>query len=445
MGKIHLSEKNVLFIFFISIITLGTILLLLPVSWTGEKSLGFIDALFTSVSAVCVTGLASVNTDNFSYFGKAVLLLLIQTGGLGLIAFSTMYLALPRQRLSIVNTNIIKNYFTQESVVSPRYIIKIILQLTLIIELTGALFLFIGFSKAGTGTPFYHALFHSVSAFCNAGFSSFPNGLEDYRSDSLVSITIMILIITGGMGFMVLKELIKKAKDPSARLSLHSKVMLTASAFLILSGALFYYIFEYTNTTMEGLTWYEKILPSFFQSVTTRTAGFNTIPQGEMTIPSKIISFGYMLIGGGSGSTAGGLKVTTAFLLLLVLIKGLDNKKGITVFNRTISVNCLGRAAIFFCKALALLFVAIVGISLSEYYLGSAEIGFLDIAFESFSALATVGLTLGITGDLNVYSKLILIFTMFAGRIGLFSLILHSHTDTAERLVKYPEGEVLIG
>ena len=219
---------------------------------------------------------------------------------------------------------------------------------------------------------------------------------------------------------------------------------LLCTAILILSGTVLFYIFEFNSDSFQGLTWFQKILPSLFQSVTTRTAGFNTVSQNELTMSSKALSLGFMLIGGGSGSTAGGIKVTTAFLLLCVLIQGLDEKKGVTIFNRKINSILLTRAGIFFGKAIFIVFLTILSLLIAESFYGD-RFSFMEITFESFSAIATVGLSLGITEDLSNLSKIILACTMFAGRIGLFSLILPTREITLERSIEYPEGEILIG
>lgn len=444
MKRIYLKERHILFLFFISIIIIGTLLLFLPLSWKSGTHYTIIDALFTSVSAVCVTGLSTVDITNMSGFGRLVLLLLIQIGGLGLITFSSMFLALPRKKLTLANTKIIQNYFTNEEIVDPKYIIKIVLRFTLSIELLGAIFLYFSFKDLGLDNPVFSSIFHSVSAFCNAGFSTIPGGLSIFKNQMFGSVTFMLLIITGGMGFMVLQDLFDLIRLKDVVLLLHTKIMLISTLVLLLSGSILFYIFEFNNTTMEGLTWSQKILPAIFQSVTTRTAGFNTIDQGAMTMPSKAISLGYMLIGGGSGSTAGGLKVTTAFLIFCVLIQGLNDKKGIRVFNRKISSINLTKAGIFFGKAITIVFLTILGLSISESFYGN-KFSFMDLTFESFSAIATVGLSFGITPDLSVYSKIILVFTMFAGRIGLFSLILPTNEIKLDRTIEYPEGEVLIG
>jgi len=444
MRRIYLKERDILFLFFISIIILGTILLFLPIAWQSDKEYTFVDSLFTAVSAVCVTGLSTVDIIGMTYFGKIVLLILIQVGGLGLITFSSMFLALPRKKLTLANTKIIQNYFTNEEIVDPKYIIKIVLRFTIIIELLGAVFLFFSFYRLGIENPIFSSIFHSVSAFCNAGFSTIPGGLEVFRNQAFGSVTFMLLIVTGGMGFMVLQDIFDLIRLKDVVLLLHTKIMLISTLILIVGGGLLFYIFEYNNITLDGLTWSQKILPALFQSITTRTAGFNTINQGDMTMPSKAISLGLMLIGGGSGSTAGGIKVTTAFLILGVLVQGLNADKGLTVFKRKISSINLTKAGIFFGKAIIIVFMSILGILIAESFYGS-KFTFMEITFESFSAIATVGLSLGITSDLSIISKLIIIFTMFAGRIGLFSLIIPVNEIKIDRIINYPEGEVLIG
>lgn len=439
----YIKERDILFIFFISIIVFGSILLSLPFSWKPGVQYHIIDSLFITVSAVCVTGLASVDINYFSPFGKIILLLLIQVGGLGLITFSSMFLALPKKRLSLVNTKLIQNYFTNENIVDPKYIVKVVLRLTIIIELIGAIFLYISF-KDKIAHPVFTAVFHSVSAFCNAGFSTIPGGLVTFRDNLSVNLTFMLLIITGGIGFMVLWDLFDLLIGKDFILLLHTKIMLISTFVLILSAALLFYIFEYSNPEIIDLSWNEKILPAFFQSITTRTAGFNTLDQSLLSMPSKAITLGLMLIGGGSGSTAGGIKVTTAFLILYGITQGLNDKKGITIFNRKISSINLTKAGLFFVKAIVIVFLTILGLLIVESFYGN-RFSFMEISFESFSAIGTVGLSLGITGKLSVFSKLILIFTMFAGRIGLFSLILPVNEVKFDRTVEYPEGEVLIG
>lgn len=444
MNKLYLNERDILYIFFIFVIIVGTLCLFMPFSWKIGFKPSFVDAMFTAVSAVCVTGLSTVDIVNMTIFGRIILLLLIQIGGLGLITFSYMFLALPRRKLTLANTKLIQSYFIKDRIIEPIHIIKIVLRFTLVLEFIGAIFLYFAFRKHSIDNSAFNAVFHSVSAFCNAGFSTLPNGLEIFRDDLFSNITFMTLIITGGLGFMVLMDIYHLFIGREVTLLLHTKIMLLSTAFLILVGGILFYIFEYNNIIYEGLTWNQKIIPSFFQSVTTRTAGFNTVDQSSLSLSSKALSIGFMFIGGGSGSTAGGIKVTTAFLLVCVLIQGLNDNKGVTIFNRKIDSSQLTRAGIFFGKAIVIVFFTILGLLITESFYGD-KFSFIELAFESFSAIATVGLSLGITGELSLISKIILICTMFAGRIGLFALILPSNQIKISKNIEYPKGEVLIG
>lgn len=435
------SGKLLFFSYFIVNIFLGSILLRLPLSWNGSSSIHYIDALFTSVSAVCVTGLTTVNTSDFSRFGQTVILFLIQAGGLGIITFSTIYLALPGSRVSLKNSKIIKEYFITDSNLTPRDIVKAILTVTLFTELTGMIMLFIAFSREDIQNPLYSSLFHSVSAFCNAGFSLFPDSLESFRNNVLVNITIASLIVIGGIGFMVISDINMFISGKRKKLRVHSKLMLIATASLILLGAIVYGILEW-NGVFAGMPLKEKIMPIFFQSITTRTAGFNSVRQADLTSSSKFFSLLLMFIGAGSGSTAGGIKVSTAFILFIILFKGVNNSGEVRLFNRRLTSDNLTRAALFFVKAVFIVFISIFLLLFFEAGNGYSQ---LNIIFESFSALGTVGLSTGITPQLSMAGKLVIIATMFAGRVGLFALIMPMHVSYKDRFVDYPKGEVLIG
>ncbi|MDA3808998.1 MAG: TrkH family potassium uptake protein, partial [Spirochaetaceae bacterium] len=407
----------------------------------GDIPLRYIDTLFTAVSAVCVTGLTTVSTSEFSLFGPILILLMIQAGGLGIITFSTIYLALPGSRISLQNSNIIKEYFIMDTNITPKEIIRAILTVTIITELIGMALLYTAFIKEDVTNPLFTSIFHSVSAFCNAGFSLFPDSLESFRNNDLVTITIAILIIIGGIGFMVISDIRQLFNGDKRRLRLHSKLMLIASASLIVFGAVVYGIFEWNNafSNMEAK---DKILPIIFQSITTRTAGFNNIPQSDLSPVSKFFTLLLMFIGGGSGSTAGGIKVSTAFILFIILFKGVDNKGEIRLFNRRLISDNLTRAALFFVKAVFILFISII---LMVYFESGKSFSQLDIIFECFSALGTVGLSTGLTPYLSIGGKLIIIATMFAGRVGLFALIMPMNVRTKDRFVEYQKCEVFIG
>jgi trk system potassium uptake protein TrkH len=397
--------------------------------------------LFTAVSAVCVTGLATVGTNEFSRFGQIIILILIQAGGLGIITFSTIYLALPGSRVSLKNSKIIREYFLMDSDITPKDIVKSIITVTFLTEFLGMVLLFIAFDKEGIQHPLFTSLFHSISAFCNAGFSLFPDSLESFRNNWLVNISIALLIIIGGIGFMVISDINQFLKGKKRRLRFHSKLMLIASVSLIFIGALIYGILEW-NGILSGLNTTEKILPILFQSITTRTAGFNSVPQGDLSSVSKFFTLLLMFIGGGSGSTAGGIKVSTAFILFIILYQGVDDSGEIRLFNRRLSADNLTRAALFFVKAVFIVFLSIMFLIYFESDKGFSQ---LDIIFECFSALGTVGLSTGLTSSLSNAGKLVIIATMFAGRVGLFALIMPMNVKSKDRFIDYPKGEVLIG
>lgn len=435
------SGKIFFFGYFILNILLGSLLLELPIAWHGNSPLRFIDSFFTSVSAVCVTGLATVYTDDFSRFGQVVILLLIQAGGLGIISFSTIYLALPGSRVSLKNSKIIRGYFIMDSNISPKEIVRSILTVTVVAEMSGTLLLYLAFYRGDIPSPLFAALFHSVSAFCNAGFSLFPDSLESFRNNSLVILTISLLIIVGGIGFMVISDINQYLKGEKRRLRFHSLLMLVASFSLIFLGALIYGFLEWNNS-LGGLEAEQKILPILFQSITTRTAGFNSISQAELSPLTKFFTLLMMFIGGGSGSTAGGIKVSTAFILFVIIFKGLNDSGEVRLFKRRLSSEYLTRAALFFVKAV---FIVFLSIFLMMYFESGKGFSQLDIVFECFSALGTVGLSAGLTSYLSDAGKLVIIATMFAGRVGLFALIMPMHFSYNDRFVDYPKGEVLIG
>ncbi|MDC7233849.1 MAG: TrkH family potassium uptake protein [Spirochaetales bacterium] len=444
MKRTYLSDKQILLLYFLFLIASGTGLLLLPSSFRTGR-LGILDALFTTVSAVCVTGLSTVPTGDFSFSGQIILLCLIQAGGLGFITFSTLYLFFPGSRLSFSNRAIIQEYYGSENIQKPRKIIRRILTFTLLIELTGMLIMYPGMVRQGVENPVFASVFHGISAFCNAGFSLYSDSLTRFASNPAVMTGISFLIITGGMGFMVLWNLFQMVRTSGKRkLKYHSKVMLFFTAALLLLGFLIFFFME-RNRLLAGLSLPEALGAALFQSITTRTAGFNTVDQAGFSMPSYLLNIVLMLIGGGSGSTAGGIKVTTMFLLLLIFIKGIDDRGEISFLQRRISRDLLGKAGLYFLKALAILFVSLFLVTLFESFSWNSTAGFQAILFECVSALGTVGLSMGITSELSDLSQLVLICTMFAGRIGLFAIIIPVVTPETVYNIRYPEAEVLIG
>ena len=446
MKRHTLSNRQLLYLYFSSIILVGFFFLSLPISYRSGFPVPMIDRVFTAVSAVCVTGLATFPTEDLSRAGQGALLFLIQLGGLGYIAFTTLFLFFPGMRFSFRDSSIIEQYFGDSRVLKPKRIIRNILGMTFFLELTGAVILFGGMKRSGVESPVFSAVFHAVSAFCNAGFSLYPDSLTRFSANPLVIGGVSLMIVTGGLGFMVLWNLGKKLRAPgSVRLMYHSRVMLVLTPLFIVAGFFFYFVQERSGA-FSGMGAGEAAGAALFQSITTRTAGFNTVDQGDLSLPSLFITLFFMITGGGAGSTAGGLKVTTIFLLSLILIKGVDDHGEVTFLQRRISRDRLYRAGVYLMKASAILFISILLILLVEDSYWGSSIGFLEILFEGFSALGTVGLSMGITAQLHSLSKIILIFTMFAGRIGLFAMIMPpAYEQEVQKYIRYPKGEVLIG
>ncbi|MDC7220528.1 MAG: potassium transporter TrkG [Spirochaetales bacterium] len=443
------SESVIIFSYFIFMILLGSLLLSLPSSWKGEDDLAYSDALFTSVSAVCVTGLAVVDTASYTKSGQIILLCLIQLGGLGIVTFSTLFLIIPGLRMSMNRSQILLDFNPEKGRRDPRRIIRIIILYTLAIEGIGAFILSRLFRARGVPEPVFTGIFHGISAFCNAGFSRFSNSLEDFALDLPVNLTIMGLIITGGLGFMVIRDLTRRVFVPGHRLRYHTKLMVIATGALILGGALFFFITEGSGVfaLYEGhrTTPGERVLLAFFQSITERTAGFNSIPQGEISLPGQVFSLMLMIIGGGSGSTAGGIKVTTALLIFFVMTNNLNTRGEVRFFKRRIPAELIARAGLFFLKAMGFLFVTLLALLVTERNNPQVAGNLTALIFETFSALGTVGLSHGITPLLTTTGKAVIIITMFAGRVGLFTMILPRRDRQKERHIDWPTGEVLIG
>lgn len=440
------SERLVLYSYFLGLILLGTLLLSLPVSWSGAGGLSRVapvDAFFTAVSAACVTGLITIDTSLWSRAGQVIILMIIQAGGLGIITFGMLYLVLPKARISLKNSKIIRESFVAEQMPRARQMLRSIFLTTILVELIGAVLLTLGFLRAGTSAPLFEGLFHAVSAFCNAGFSLFSDGMVGFRSNLLVNFTLIGLIIVGGIGFMVIRDLRRKFLDWKRPLLFHSRIMLLSVPTFIIIGLVGYLFLDSTGV-FSSLSWGERILAALFQSVTTRTAGFNTVDQASLSVTSRWLTYVLMLIGGGSGSTAGGIKASTAFILLIVLFRGVNEKGDIRILRRRINSADVSRASMFFLKAISLLFTSILLLGIIEH---PSTSGFTasELVFESVSAMGTVGLSMGITSALSVGGKLVVAATMFAGRVGLFSLVIRTGRDRTDALIEYPKGEVLIG
>ena len=438
-------DKAQLFSYFFFISFAGAALLCMPWAYSSGHPARFIDALFISVSAVCVTGLSTLNMNLFSPAGFIVIMALIETGGLGIITFVSMYLVIPRKKVSLVNRSMISDFYIDDVEFEPRRILRNIITLTVALELLSAFILFFCFKNAGSSRPFLDAIFHSVSAFCNAGFSTYNDSLAGFMGQPILLIVVLTLIVLGGIGFMVITDVIERLSNRKTRLSLHTKIVLITTFGLIFGGTLCFFLLE-GDASMKGFSIPDRILASLFQSITPRTAGFEVVSGKSMTLVSSTITIILMFIGGSPGSIAGGIKTTTFFIVFLYAIRGNAERGGINVMKRNIDTGTLEKALGIIIKSLMIVVVAILALLISES--GSVARGVcseLDLVFETVSAFGTVGLSLGATPNLTDAGKIIIICTMFIGRTGIFAMALGSVRRERERYFEYPSANIMVG
>ena len=422
------------------VITIGTILLNLPSASSTAKSIGFINALFTATSATCVTGLIVLDTGkDFSIFGQLVILILLQCGGLGIMTMSTMLAFLAGKRISLRQRLIMQESLNQFSIGGLVRLAKYILIFTAVIEIAGTAILFFCWQRSCSPLQaLYLAVFHSISAFCNAGFSLFSDSIMRYKGDLIVNLTFMILIILGGIGFLVLLELFQYGKNRT--LSLHTKLALNISLILILIGAVIIFFIEFNNpSTLRDLNFTEKIYGSIFQSVTARTAGFNTIHIGSMQNATLFLIIILMFIGASPSSTGGGVKTTTFGLFILYIWSSLKGKEEIQIFKRRVSQDIIPKVLTLISLSLGLVITMTI---LLSYVEGE---DFIKVLFEVVSAFGTVGLSTGITSSLSIAGKIIIIITMFTGRIGPLGLVLSLIQKREPEMIRYPEEKIMVG
>ncbi|MBU1036055.1 TrkH family potassium uptake protein, partial [bacterium] len=414
-----LSPPQVLLFGFLTVIIIGAILLNIPAASSTGNSVGFINALFTATSATCVTGLIVLDTGkDFSTFGQLVILILLQCGGLGIMTMSTMFAFLAGKRISLRQRLIMQESLNQFSIGGLVRLAKYILIFTAVIEIVGAVILFFCWQRIYSPLQaLYLAVFHSISAFCNAGFSLFSDSIMRYKGDLIINLTFMILIILGGIGFLVLLELFQYGKNGT--LSLHAKLALKISFILILIGFTIIFFIESNNpSTLRDLNFPEKIYGSIFQSVTARTAGFNTIHIGSMQNATLFLIIILMFIGASPSSTGGGIKTTTFGLLILYVWSSLKGKEEIQILKRRISQDIIPKVLTVITLSLGLVITMTILLSYVE------RENFIKVLFEVVSAFGTVGLSTGITSSLSIAGKIIIIITMFTGRIGPLGLAL---------------------
>lgn len=438
------SPTRLIALSFILVILMGTILLCLPVSSrTGEWNTP-LNALFTATSATCVTGLIIADTyTNWSIFGQIVILLMIQIGGIGLMTIISMFFILAKKKLNLQERMLLMQAAGNIQVSGMVKLLKRILIGTAIFEGIGTLFLAVRFiPKMGIGQGIYYSIFHSISAFCNAGFDLMGkytpfSSFTSYADDWLVNLTLASLIIIGGIGFLVWED-IWKNKLHFRRYSLHSKLVLITTAIVLVAGTIGYFFFE-ANYTMSGDGIGERILKSFFASTTMRTAGFNTIDYNKMSHASFLLSDTLMMIGGSPGSTAGGIKTTTIAIILISTITMARGNEDTTVFKKRLGKDLVKQAAIILLVYLA---YVILGTMLICHIEG---LSMHTVQFEVISAVCTVGVTSGITPKLSSLSHIILILLMYCGRIGGFSLMLILGKSKKQPPLKRPKEKILIG
>ncbi len=443
----NMSRSQTMAFGFLIVIFVGTALLMLPVSNSDGQWGSFMEAVFTATSATCVTGLVVVDTfQNWTIFGQIVILIMIQIGGLGFITISVMFSVFMKKKIGLARRNLIQESVSAMSLAGVVKLVRNIIKGTIFFEGVGAVLLSIRFiPRFGFAKGIYYGIFHSVSAFCNAGFDLMGCdekylSLVSFYDDFIVNIIIMALIILGGIGFIVWQDIYNN-KLKFKRYCLHTKIVLIATAVLIIAGAAGYWGFE-RNNLMAGMNWYEKIMTSLFASVSARTAGFNTIDLGAMTQGSKMLTVVLMFIGGSPGSTAGGIKTTTIVVFIAYIWSNIHNASGCNILGRRIGDEDIKKANLVLGLNLGLAIAAVLAILMS---CGTKVFETEDLLLEVFSAIGTVGLSTGITRQLNLFSKIVIMLLMYCGRIGSMTFALTFAYKKESVPLLYPEEHINVG
>jgi trk system potassium uptake protein TrkH len=443
--RLKLQPAQVVLLSFCGWILLGALILMLPVSSTPGKSLSFIDALFMSTSATCVTGLATVSlVDDLSIFGQMVLLVLLQVGGLGIMTLSSSIAVIMGRNLQMREQVIMQDVLDTSSSQELLGLVVDIIRFTFVIEFIGALLLTIGFYQEGfeIGQSMYYGFFHAISAFCNAGFALWNNNLEDFKFVPLIHFTIAGLIILGGIGFSVMKDMagMLQQRRTFRSLTVHTKIVLVTNTVLLLFGTLYFFFGEFLHSFQDFSNW-EKFQLAFFQSTTTRTAGFNTLNLTSLQPHCIYMMILLMFIGASPGSTGGGVKTTTFAVLLQSVTTTLKGKQEVEFFERKVPAQTV-------VKSIAIFIISLIVVSVGVLVLVRVEPdkSFLSLLFEVVSAFGTVGLSLSVSPFLSVMGKLCIITMMYLGRVGPLTLVLAVGSRVVlPSKVEYPEGKVLIG
>ncbi|WP_099321416.1 TrkH family potassium uptake protein [Anaerococcus sp. Marseille-P3625] len=430
----------ILSIGFFVLISIGGLILSTPYVTRNGKATGIIDAFFVAASASCVTGLTPVNTAyHWNSLGHVVIIILIQIGGLGIMSLATLIPLLLRKKIGLKSRQILKEQFNIDSLSGMINLFKYVLLFTILTEVLGAIFLAIRFvPQYGFGKGVWFSIFHSISAFCNAGFDILGDSIYPLRSDALVNTTIMLLVIIGGLGFMVTSEIYYRKNFQ--KLSTHSKLVILITIALILVGALgFYFLESIEGGVLEGEGFKGSIFESFFQSVVARTAGFYSVNLSKIKESTALLLICLMFIGGSPGSTAGGIKTTTFGVLVIATISVIKKEKEPIIFKRSISDQSIKKALSIFLISLAIVILVSFVISVTDGF------KFIDILYETVSALATVGASRGITESLSNIGKVLIGLCMYLGRIGPMTMALAFGLKAEDKMIKYPEGMISLG
>ncbi len=441
----HISTSRFIFIGFLFTIVMGGLVLMLPFASAEGKVTSFIDALFTSTSATCVTGLVVQDTATYwSGFGQAVILFLIQIGGMGVITIALLLTMMSGRKISLR-----QRVLMQEAISAPKMggIVKLtgfIFKAIILIEVLGAVFMFPVFYKEfGFIKGIWYALFHSISAFCNAGFDLMGvkgkySSLTTLSGSVTVNVVIMMLIVIGGLGFITWED-IRKHKYHISKYRMQSKVILSVTLLLIIVPTIYFYVCEFSRGIWGDMSESNRMMSSLFTTITTRTAGFNTVDLSKLTGAGQMIIIILMLIGAAPGSTAGGMKVTTIAVLFATAFAVFGQKREAHFFKRRIPTDIIARAATILLMYVFLFLLSAIAISTLE------GLQITDVMFETASAVGTVGLTLGITPGLGVVSKIILMILMFLGRVGGLTIIFAAVSGNTGNLMKFPEEKINVG
>ncbi len=449
-SRFTITTTHYILFSFLIVILVGSVLLTLPISSASGQAIPFVDALFTATTATCVTGLVVVPTiSTWSLFGQIVILILIQIGGLGIITIMASITVFLNKKMGLGDRVLLQDAFNLNTLSGLDMFVKKVIKGTFLIEGIGAcLYMLVFVPKFGL-KGIWVSIFTSISAFCNAGIDILAeNSLCDYALNPIINITTCLLIILGGLGYIVWWDVMRVGKEKRTKkvrfwrnLTLHSKIVIATTTVLIIVGGILILLFEYNNpNTIGGFSFAEKIEVAMFQSITTRTAGFATVPQENLTNASAIVCLLLMFIGGSPVGTAGGIKTVTFAVVIASALATIRNQKDVNFFERRITKEVVSKATAVVCMSFAIMFVSTILLS------AVTNADALDILYETVSATATVGLTRNLTPFLNIYGKLIIIATMYLGRVGPISLaIAFNFKREKKNIIKHPTEEISVG